>query len=87
MSNSVQPHGLQPARLLYPWDSPGKNPGYGCHALSPPGDLSTQGLNLGLLHCRQILYQRATREALSLDNMDKQADLLSSSWARILEGR
>ena len=54
---------------------------------SPPGALSTQGLNLDLLHCSQILYQRATREALSLDNMDKQADLLSSSWARILEGR
>ena len=26
-------HGLQPARLLYPWDSPGKNTGVGCHAL------------------------------------------------------
>ena len=24
--------------------------------LPPPGDLPTQGLNLGLLHCRQILY-------------------------------
>ena len=25
--------GLQPARLLCPWDSPGKNPGMGCHFL------------------------------------------------------
>ena len=33
VSNSVQPHGLQPTRLLHPWDSPGKNTGVGCHFL------------------------------------------------------
>ena len=33
MSNSVRPHGLQPTRLLHPWDSPGKNTGVGCHFL------------------------------------------------------
>ena len=27
------PHGLQPARLLCSWDSPGKNTGVGCHFL------------------------------------------------------
>ena len=27
MSNSLQPRGLQPTRLLCPWDSPGKNTG------------------------------------------------------------
>ena len=37
------------------WDSPGKNTGVGCHALLQ-GIFSTQGLNLCLLHCRQILY-------------------------------
>ena len=26
-------HGLSPARLLCPWDSPGKNTGVGCHFL------------------------------------------------------
>ena len=31
MSNSLRPHGLQPTRLLCPWDSPGKNTGVGCH--------------------------------------------------------
>ena len=25
------PHGLQPTRLLYPWDFPGKSTGVGCH--------------------------------------------------------
>ena len=33
MSNSVQPHGVQPTRLLRPWDSPGKNTGVACHFL------------------------------------------------------
>ena len=40
---------LQFARLLCPWDSPGKNTGVGCHALLQ-GIFWTQGLNLGLLH-------------------------------------
>ena len=33
MSDSVRLHGLQPTRLLHPWDSPGKNTGVGCHFL------------------------------------------------------
>ena len=33
VSNSVRPHGLQPTRLLCPWDSPDKNTGVGCHFL------------------------------------------------------
>ena len=38
MSDSLRPHGLEPARLLCPWDSPGKNTEEGCCA-PPPGDL------------------------------------------------
>ena len=33
MSNSSWPHGLQPTRLLRPWDFPGKSTGVGCHCL------------------------------------------------------
>ena len=33
VSDSWRPHGLQPTRLLCPWDSPGKNTGVGCHVL------------------------------------------------------
>ena len=33
VSNSARPHGLQPTRLLCPWDSPGKNIGVGCYFL------------------------------------------------------
>ena len=49
MSNSVRPHGLQIARLLCPWDSPGKKTGVGCHALLQ-GIFLTQESNLCLLH-------------------------------------
>ena len=33
VSDSLAPCGLQPARLLCPWDSPGKKTGVGGHAL------------------------------------------------------
>ena len=33
VSDSLQPYGPRPARLLCPWDSPGKNTGVGCHFL------------------------------------------------------
>ena len=33
MSDSLQPHGLYPTRLLCPWDFPGKNTEVGCHFL------------------------------------------------------
>ena len=53
--NSLQLHGLLPARLLCPWNSPGKNTGVGCHFFLQ-GIFLTQGLNLGLLDCRQTLH-------------------------------
>ena len=40
--------GLQPAKLLYPWNSPGKNTGVGCCALLL-GIFLTQGSNPHLL--------------------------------------
>ena len=45
-SDSLRHHGLY---------SPGKNTGGGCHFLLQ-GIFLTQASNLGLLHCRQILY-------------------------------
>ena len=51
--DSLQPpHELKPARLLCPWNYPGKNTGVGSRSLLQ----GIQGLNRGLLHCRQILY-------------------------------
>ena len=55
MSDSLQTHGLQPARLFCPGDYPGKNVGLGSHSLLQ-GIFPTQGSHLGLLPCRWILY-------------------------------
>ena len=33
VSDSLRPHGLQPTRLLHPWDFPGKSTRVGCHCL------------------------------------------------------
>ena len=33
MSDPQRPHGLQPSRLLDPWDFPGRSPGVRCHCL------------------------------------------------------
>ena len=51
MSNSLRPHGL-----YSPWNSWGQNTGVGSLSLLQ-GIFPDQGLNPGLPHCRQILYQ------------------------------
>ena len=58
VSDCLRPHGLQPARLPCPWDSPGKNTGLGCHALLQ-GIFPTQRFNpklLSVLDFRQIFF-------------------------------
>ena len=62
--DSLQPHGLQPTRLLCPRNSPGKILEVGCHFL-------LQGLNLGLLQCRQILYHLNNYKITELHNLKK----------------
>ena len=59
------PHGLQPTRLLCPWDSPGQNTGVGCHVLLQ-GIFPTQGSNPDLPHCKEILYHLSHRGSPSL---------------------
>ena len=56
MSDTLLPHGLWPTRLLHLWGFLGKNAGMGCHFLLQ-GLFPTRGLNLGLLHCGQMLYR------------------------------
>ena len=50
-----EPIGCSPPGSSVHGDSPVKNTGVGYHFLLQ-GIFSSQGLNLGLLHCRQILY-------------------------------
>ena len=56
------PMDYSPSKLLSPWNFLGRNIGVGCHSLVQ-GFFPTQGPNLGLLHCRQILYHLSLREA------------------------
>ena len=60
---TLQPHGLQPTRLLCPWDSPGKNTGVGCQFLL----LLDLGIKLAIsfVSCigGQIFYHCAIWEA------------------------
>ena len=49
------------ARLLCPWNSPGKNPGVGCHSLLQE-IFPIHRSKLGLLHCRPIIYHLSHHE-------------------------
>ena len=58
MSDSLRLHGL-----YSPWNSLGQNTGVGSLSLLQ-GIFPTQGLNPGLLHYRQILYQLSHKRSL-----------------------
>ena len=89
VSDSSRPYGLQPTRLLCPWDSPGKNTGVSCHFLLQ-GIFPTQGSNLSLPHCRLILYHWATREIQTLHSvicqlyLNKKKNLKGDKWYTII---
>ena len=61
-SHSVVSDSLQPLGLYSPWNSPGQNIAVGSLSILQ-GIFPTQGLNPGLLHCRQILYQLSYKES------------------------
>ena len=60
MSDSLRPHGL-----YRPWNSSGQNTGVGSLSLLQ-GIFPNQGLNPGLPHCRQILYQLSHKGSLRI---------------------
>ena len=62
MFNSLWPHGLYPARLLCPWDYPGKKNGVGCHFLLQGTFLTQDQTHVSYSFCigRWILYHWAT---------------------------
>ena len=60
-----------------PWDSSGKKTGAGCHLLQRIFPI--QESNLGLLHCRQMIYQ------LSYDGSPKNQPLKSDDDQKRLQ--
>ena len=71
MSDSFLTPWTVACRLLCPWNSSGKSTGMGYHFLLQ-GIFPTQGSNLGLLHCRQIL-----------NHLSHQGSPSSESWGAI----
>ena len=63
----LRPRGLEPSRLLCPWESPGKNIGMHCR-FHLQGIFPAQGLNLSLLHLLhwQADYHWASRHPVPL---------------------
>ena len=57
MSNSLTPHGQQPASVLCPWGFSKQEHWSGLPCSLLQGIFPTHGSNPGLLHYRQILYQ------------------------------
>ena len=80
-----EPHGLQLTRLLCPWNSSGKNIAMVSHFLLQ-GIFLIQGLNPGLLHCRQFLYQLnqkgSYQESLSIREMQIKTTVDTTSLVR-----
>ena len=69
-------HDVQPARLLCPQDSPGKNTGMGSNSLFQ-GIFLTQGSNRDLLHCKQILYHESPEKSFLMTFFTNQHFLIS----------
>ena len=68
VSESLQPHGLLPTRLLCPLNFPGKSIGVGRHFLLQ-GIFPSQGSNPGHLHSRQTLYCLSHQESPFTNNV------------------
>ena len=66
--DSLRPHGLQPATLLYPWNFPGRNTGVGCHFLFQGSFQPRDRAHIYGFSCtgRQILSHYTTWEALPM---------------------
>ena len=80
VSDSLRPHAPQPARLLCPWDSPGKNNGVSSHSLLQ-GIFPTQGSNPRLLHCRHILSRLSHMEARRMQSFGYKISKFRGSMA------
>ena len=70
ISTSLWPHGLQPTRLLCPWDFPGKSTGVGCHFLLQGSSWPRDGTQVSCTAGRHFTLW-ATREALKLLEVTK----------------
>ena len=94
VSDPQRPHGLQPTRLLCPWDFPGKTTGVGCHCLLRFGCWREKSLNIMtermcILHLYQLLGQQFSlvfKTSSKHCHSNKKLHLISPSGAKLLVG-
>ena len=68
VSESLWPHELYPARLLCPWDFPGKKTGVGCHFLLHYTQGYTQGCSL--LQCKDTRLNQQRESYLGWNSQE-----------------
>ena len=76
VSDSLRPPGLQPTRLLCPWDPPGKNTGVGCCVPDPGIEPASPALQMVSLPTALGLHREDT--AVSSLSQRSPANLTSS---------
>ena len=81
VSRSVMSHSLRPHGPYTPWYSPGENTGVGSLSILQ-GIFPSQGLNPGLRHCRQILYQLSHKGSPRILECVAYPFSSGSSWPR-----
>ena len=90
LSDSLQPHALQPARLLGPWDSSGKNTGVGCHALLqgnlPNPGIKPMSLAAPALQAYSLLLSHQGSNYLGVCNTGRLQLLSLATWCRSSQG-
>ena len=84
-SCSVVSNYLQPYGLYSPWNFPGQNTGVASLSLLQRV-FSTQGLNPGILHCRQILYKLSHKGSPRILHWVAYPFSCGSSWVSCIAG-
>ena len=80
VSDSSRPHGLQPTRLLRPWDFPGKSTGVECHCLLLSHFSPVQlFMTLWTLACQALLSMGFSRQKYKWAAVPSSRE---SSWPR-----
>ena len=71
MSDSLRPHGLEPAKFLCPWDFPGRNTGVGCHFILQGIFLESNLIFLWLLHSQAASFQLSHLQFISVQLLSR----------------
>ena len=72
VSDSSRPHGLQPTRLLRPWDFPGKSTGVGCHCLLRDGPYLKIIKTVYVKHTANIILNKEKLKAFPITTWIRQ---------------